>query len=350
MRFLFQWQHVDTPSRLSGPQGLRALIVQLDGLELPARAWECDVFPARLDRYDPSLLDMLCLTGEVSWARLSSGPTQVVGATPVALFLREHADAWHGESGFSRTETLTPPALKIRDHLAAHGASFAHELAAACDLSLDAFKAAIEELVAAGLATSDGFAGLRAVIGSSAARLDAAGRWAAVRSSSAIGDQAVAETCAWALLRRYGVVFRRLLARESISIPWRDLARVYRLLEARGDIRGGRFVSGMTGEQFALPEAVEVLREIRRSPANDRLIAISAADPLNFTGIVTPGDRIRTVAGNRIVYRNGVPIAAMEGDMLRSLTDVEPEVAAQAAALAAGRRVPVLKGYVGRIG
>jgi ATP-dependent Lhr-like helicase len=350
MRFLFQWQHVDTPSRLSGPEGLRALIVQLDGLELPARAWERDVFPARLDRYDPSLLDMLCLTGEVSWARLSSGPTQVVGATPVALFLREHADAWHGESGFSRTETLTPPALKIRDHLAAHGASFAHELAAACDLSLDAFKAAIEELVAAGLATSDGFAGLRAVIGSSAARLDAAGRWAAVRSSSAIGDQAAAETCAWALLRRYGVVFRRLLARESISIPWRDLARVYRLLEARGDIRGGRFVSGMTGEQFALPEAVEVLREIRRSPANDRLIAISAADPLNFTGIVTPGDRIRTVAGNRIVYRNGVPIAAMEGDMLRSLTDVEPEVAAQAAALAAGRRVPVLKGYVGRIG
>lgn len=355
MRFLFQWQHVDVPSRLSGPDGLRALVTQLDGLELPARAWERDVFPARLDRYDPAMLDMLCLTGEVGWARLSTGPTQVVGATPIALFLREHAEAWLGvvrpkpdataspyvESGFSRT---------VYERLRTHGASFAHELTGACGLTIDQYRGAIAELIAAGLVTSDGFAGLRVLIGSSSARLEAAGRWAAVTGDSTLSHEKAVEAFAWALLRRYGVVFRRLLARESTVIPWRDLVRVYRLLEARGDIRGGRFVSGMSGEQFALPDAVARLREIRRADPNDRLIAISAADPLNLTGIVTPADRIRTVAGNRIVYRNGVPIAAMEGDMLRSLGEVEPDVAAEAAALAAGRRVPVITGYVGRLG
>ena len=143
-------------------------------------------------------------------------------------------------------------------------------------------------------------------------------------------------------------VFRRLLVREAAGMTWRELIRVYRLLEARGEIRGGRFVSGMSGEQYALPDAVERLREIRRSGDDQRLITISAADPLNLTGIVTPGDRLRAVAGNRIVYRNGIPIAAMEGDMLRTLADVEPSIAADAAAAAAGRRVPVIAGYVGR--
>ena len=348
MRFLFQWQHVDVPARLSGPDGLRALLAQLDGLELPARAWERDVFPARLDRYDASMLDMLCLTGEVGWARVSTGPTQVVGATPVALFLREHAHAWVQGAAAPRPD-MTAGAVRIHERLARHGASFAHELAAACDLTPDEFRTAIAELVSAGMVTSDGFAGLRALIGSSSARLDAAGRWAAVTAAGDADAAAPVETIAWTLLRRYGVVFRRLLAREATAVPWRDLARVYRILEARGDIRGGRFVSGMSGEQFALPDAVERLREIRRSEPTNRLVAVSAADPLNLTGIVTGGDRVRAVAGNRIVYRNGVPVSAMEGDMLRSLSDVEPEVATEAAALAAGRRVPVIAGYVGRI-
>jgi ATP-dependent Lhr-like helicase len=144
-------------------------------------------------------------------------------------------------------------------------------------------------------------------------------------------------------------VFRRLLARDTSGVPWRELARVYRRLEARGEIRGGRFVSGMTGEQFALPDAVDRLREIRRSPAGDRLVTISAADPLNLAGIVTPGDRIRAAAGNRIVYRDGVPVAAMEGDMLKRLVELDAPLAAEAAAAAAGRRVPVLSGYVGRL-
>jgi ATP-dependent helicase Lhr and Lhr-like helicase len=377
MRFLFAWQHVDPSSALTGPDGLRAVIAQLDGVELPARAWERDVLKARVDRYDPALLDMLCLTGEVAWARLSTGPTQVVGATPIALFLREHADAWLALRSAS-TDTPTTPTIagsqpsmvgagptivgagfsrpgsdRVLEHLRSHGASFAHDLAAACGLTVEEILAALAELVAAGYISSDGPAGLRRLIGGSrgASRDGSEGRWFALKETEGGAPrEAAVETLAWTLLRRYGVVFRRVLAREAASVPWRELARVYRRLEARGEIRGGRFVGGMSGEQFALPDAVERLRETRRSGADERLITISAADPLNLTGVITPGDRIRLAAGNRIVYRNGVPVAAMEGDMLRKLAELDAPVAAEAAAAAAGRRVPVISGYVGRLG
>lgn len=352
-RFLFVWQHVDEPARLAGFDGLRAVLAQLDGLELPARAWERDVLPARVDRYEPSMLDMLCLTGEVAWARLSSGPTQVVGATPIALFLREHADAWLSlRSAEAPATSGVPGTSEILTYLQECGASFGHEIAAACHLSEAGYRTAIAQLVSAGQITSDGFAGLRDLIGGArgvtgprSAR--AAGRWSALHAPSEMTDAAV-EHLAWTLLRRYGVMFRRMVTRETAAVPWRDLARIYRRLEARGEIRGGRFVSGMSGEQFALPDAVERLREIRRTTPDDRLIAVSAADPLNLTGIITTGDRIRTTAGSRVVYRNGVPLAAMEGDFLRVLGDSTPEVAARAAELAAGRRVPVVSGFVGR--
>ena len=150
------------------------------------------------------------------------------------------------------------------------------------------------------------------------------------------------------LLSRYGVVFRRLLTREANAAPWRELTRVYRRLEARGEIRGGRFVSGMSGEQFALPDAVERLREIRRTAPNGRLLAISAADPLNLTGIITTGDRVRAAAASRVVYRDGVPVAALEGDYMRPLTDIASDVAAEVATVLTGRRMPaVTSGFVG---
>ena len=380
MRFLITWQHVETGARLTGPEGLRAVLAQLDGVELPARAWERDVLAARVDRYDPAALDMLCLTGQVGWARLSTGPTQIVGATPIALFLREHADAWlmlrantvrlkpdttypsgvmsaHSSDAASAHSSdvvsgLSLTAEQLLERLRAHGASFVHDLAPACGLTDQQVVGALGELVAAGLVSSDGFAGLRSIIASSTARVRSdAGRWFAVRDDDLTSSRdAAVEMLAWTLLRRYGIVFRRVLAREPAGVPWRELAQVYRRLEARGEIRGGRFVSGMSGEQFALPDAVDRLREVRRSAPDDRLVTISAADPLNLTGIVTPGDRIRAAAGNRVVYRNGVPLAAMEGDMLRTLGEAEPAVAAEAAAAAAGRRVPVISGYVGRLG
>jgi ATP-dependent Lhr-like helicase len=347
MRFLFAWQHVDSASLLTGPDGLRAVLAQLDGVELPARAWEREVLRARIERYEPAMLDMLCLAGEVGWARLSTGPTQVVGATPIALFLREHADTWLALRP-EGTATIDHPVL---ERLRTSGASFAHDLAAACRLTVDEVQAALAELVAAGCVSSDGPGGLRRIIGASAAgarRPGADGRWFALPVSTQISRDTAVDVLAWTLLRRYGVVFRRVVIPEASGVPWRELAAAYRRLEARGEIRGGRFVSGMSGEQFALPEAVERLREVRRSGPDDQLITISAADPLNFSGILTPGDRIRATTGSRVVYRNGVPIAAMEGDLLTQLAEVESAVAETAAAAAAGRRVPVVTGYVGR--
>lgn len=390
MRFLLSWQHVEPASRLSGPEGLRAVLAQLDGVELPARAWERDVLPARLDGYDSSMLDMLCLTGEVAWARLSSGPTQVVGATPIALFLREHADAWlAGRSNVAADLPRLGRDRQVRpvlDVLRARGASFAHELAVACDLADEQLRSELADLVAAGLVSSDGFAGLRTLIGTSTSshprtfapahpRTSSAGRWFALASASAEAtadkpshvrtsrtsrthDGTTARTdgdgaertlvIAWALLRRYGVVFRRLLTREAADVPWRDLARVYRRLEARGEIRGGRFVSGMSGEQFALPDAVDRLREVRRTALDDHLVVVNGADPLNLAGIITPDDRIRAAASTRIVYRNGIPVAALEGDMLRVLAELAPELAREVANAAAGRHAPALSGYIGR--
>jgi ATP-dependent Lhr-like helicase len=353
MRFLCAWQHVGDRNQLTGIDGLRAVIAQLDGLELPARSWERDVLPARIERYESSLLDTLCLTGEVGWARLSVGPTQVVGATPIALFLRAHADNWYALRDDSVEQTgVNDAAHRLLEHLRTRGASFAAEVRTACGLTDEDCRSALRELVAEGLIASDGFAGLRAIAGSSRSGTDAAGRWSLIvrpRPDTTTAREDAVKALAWSLLSRYGVVFRRLLTREVSGVAWRELVRVYRTLEARGDIRGGRFVSGMSGEQYALPDAVERLREIRRSGPDEALIAISGADPLNLTGIVTPGDRIRAAASSRIVYRNGVPLMAMEGDMLRTLADVDASVLAEAAALAAGRRVPVLHGYVGRV-
>ncbi len=202
---------------------------------------------------------------------------------------------------------------------------------------------ALDELVASGLVTSDGFIGR-----------SSPGRWSLLGGapepalSEAEGPSAAIDVQAHALLRRYGVVFRRLLTRESNAAPWRDLARVYRRLEARGEIRGGRFVTGMSGEQFALPEAVERLREIRRTPSDGKVIVISAADPLNLIGILTAADRVRAIAGNRIAFRDGIAVSVMEGDFLRPLTDIDPNKAMEVAAALAGRRVPVTSGFVGR--
>jgi ATP-dependent Lhr-like helicase len=225
---------------------------------------------------------------------------------------------------------------------------------------------ALGELVSIGLAASDGFAGLRGLIGDkehSPRDAQMAGRWAALMAPGSPGrggpsdaplsgsaPEGAIELQARALLTRYGVVCRRLLAREPNAPAWRALARVYRQLEARGEIRGGRFVSGLAGEQFALPAAVERLREVRRTRADDALIVISGADPLNLAGIVTSGDRVPAVAATRICYRNGVPVAAMEGDYIRPLATIDPAIAADVASALAGRRVPpVLSGFVGRV-
>jgi ATP-dependent helicase Lhr and Lhr-like helicase len=360
MRFLFDWQHATGRSRLTGAEGLLHVIGQLDGYELAADAWERAVLPARLDRYESAMLDMLCLTGQVGWARLSSaaGPTRLVRATPVALFVRAHARAWSGMAsdadGFAPLSVLSVEARALLDALRSRGASFTHELASFCERPPDVVRQGLAELVSLGLVASDGFAGLRGLIAnrdSVPRESQTAGRWAAlVRDESSDATARDMEVRARALLGRYGVICRRLLERESRGHLWRTLVQVYRRLEARGEIRGGRFVAGLSGEQFALPEAVERLREIRRTPPDHALAVISAADPLNLAGIVTAGARVSATASTRLVYRNGVPLAALEGDYIRPLATFEPAAAADVASALAGRRVPpIVSGFIGRV-
>jgi ATP-dependent Lhr-like helicase len=349
-RFLFSWQHVDPASRTTGLDGLRQVMALLDGLELPARAWERAVLPARVEKYERSMLDLLCLYGEVGWARVTPAAAALNGSTPIALFLREHGKAWLPPS---RTDSaLSGEPRLVLETLRRRGASFSSELSGACSLAAENVGAALAELVNAGLVTSDAFGGVRARLRPSHVREDArgvAGRWSAIEPPTPEDERGRADIQARALLRRYGVVCRRLLAREVNAIAWRDLARALRQLEARGEIRGGRFVSGLSGEQFAAPEAVQRLREIRRTPPDGRLVTISAADPLNLTGVITSGPRVRATTASRIVYRDGVALAAMEGDFVRPLADIPSEIAGEIASALAGRRVPaVVSGFVGR--
>jgi ATP-dependent Lhr-like helicase len=357
MRFLFKWQHVDPADRLTALDGLRETVAMLDGFELASAAWERAVLRSRVDGYDPSMLDMLCLAGEVGWARLShpdaahADPPRLAPATPIALFLREHAGAWQSLRGAVEDPEarLTANARQVLGLLRARGASFFADLRSAAGLDDEAARTAVGSLAAAGLAASDGFSGVRALVASAGGRhtgLDRrahfAGRWTAIAPAPRDeGRDAALETQAWTLLRRYGVVFRRLLARETIAAPWRELARIYRRLEARGEIRGGRFVSGMSGEQFALPRAVERLREVRRTPATGVLLAISAADPLNLAGVVTAGDRIRAAGRTRILYRDGVPLAVREGDFVRALAPIDSAMTLDVSRALRRRAAPV---------
>lgn len=393
MRFLFAWQRVDPEYRASGVEGLAAVVSQLDGYELAASAWEGDVLAARMDEYDPLMLDTLCLTGRAMWGRLSpptrpgSGPfsSVPVKSTPIALFLRENAGFWRALAPETGQVEVGTYATAVLDALRRRGALFFQELVAEAGILATQVEKALAHLVALGLLTSDSFAGLRALLtpsnrrrplgggrpkrrGSTAAfGIESAGRWSIMSPSAGTAhdptrrpttpppaattrDGAV-EAQARGLLWRYGVVFRRLLARETNLAPWRDLTAVYRRLEARGEIRGGRFVSGTSGEQFALPAAVGQLRKIRRSESRGEYIGISAADPVNLTGLVTAGDRVPALAGNRIVYRDGVPLAAREAGEVVRLADYGDDEARQVEQALVRRRVPPkLRQYLGRAG
>jgi ATP-dependent helicase Lhr and Lhr-like helicase len=386
MRFLFAWQRVDPEHRMAGVEGLAAVIAQLEGFEVPAGAWESDVLSSRCEEYDPALLDTLCLMGRVAWARLSpsassSGPMRT---TPIALLLREHSNEWEAGRVGPVDYRLSSSGQAVRQILEQRGALFFHELVAGVGLLPTQVEQALAELAGLGLVTSDSFAGLRALITPSSKRkpltdvrrrnrtvpfgIESAGRWSLLgKAAGRYGGTEVeatgkatalppyrppaADEQARTLLRRYGVVFKRLLAREPNPPAWRDLVLIYRRLEARGEIRGGRFVAGMSGEQFALPEAVGQLRAIRRSERTEKLISVAAGDPLNLTGIVTPGERIPAQGGNRILYRDGTPVAALDGGMIRSLdTSTDELTTEQAKALVRKPITPALRARLGLAG
>ena len=318
MRFLLHWQHVAGEDQVKGPEGIVAVIAQLEGFELAAAAWEHDVLPARVGDYGAEQIDQLCLSGRVAWGRLTPGSKAPLRTSPIALLLREHISNW-GVQKEPVTE-LSSEAKTVRDALEKRGASFFHEMASATSLLPAYVERGLAELAGAGIATADSFAGLRALLAPPEKRrglIETAGRWVLLRNEKNDDVEAIART----LLKRYGVVFRTLLQRESRLPPWRDLVRVYRRLEARGEIRGGRFVAGFGGEQFAAPDAVGRLRAVRKAEKVDELVVLSAADPLNLVGIVTPEARVAGIHRNRILFKVGLPIAAVEGGQLRRLAD-----------------------------
>lgn len=329
-QFLARWQHVAPGTQLHGPDGLLQIVRQLQGCELPASAWEPDIFGRRIAEYSPEFLDDLCLSGEVAWARLSPHPALLPHLTsdlrnaarrvrptriaPIAFFLREDADWLAAPDGIAPgPDSLSHPAREVYDALTAKGASFFADLVRATRRLPSEVEDSLWELTAGGLVTADGFENLRALIdpkrrrgegrGSAKRPRHAAGRWALVmRPEDVFKQDDRTRRFAEQLLLRWGVLFRDLLAREPVAPPWRDLLPVLRRMEAQGAIRGGRFVAGFTGEQFARPEAIDLLRAVRRAETQEtREVEVAPADPLSLSGIILPGPRVSALTLSRLI-------------------------------------------------
>ena len=347
MRFLLRWQHVAPDTRIRGGAGLGRVLEQMQGFEIAAGAWEESILPSRLERYQSRSLDALCLSGTVAWGRLAprfetkrslardeagaAARTVPSRATPITLLLRGDLP-WLLQAQRGDRAPVEPEPGAAADILAClreQGALFHSDLVA----RLGRLPVEIEEglwaLVSGGWVTADGFQAVRALLGARArwartrarARArrglrrglgpdaSAEGRWSLLPQAQPIEDRdALAEAVAEQLLARWGVVFRDVLAREVLAVPWRELVFAFRRLEARGVIRGGRFVSGFSGEQFALPEAVESLRRVRRTPCRGERVTISGVDPLNLTGVLIPGARIPALRTQTVTYRDGIPV------------------------------------------
>jgi ATP-dependent helicase Lhr and Lhr-like helicase len=337
MQFVLDWQHLGKQRQLTGEQGLLEALRGLEGFEAPAVEWERSLLPQRVANYDPRWLDALTLTGVMGWGRISphpafaviesGGPKRVVptGMAPITFFVREEA-LWMDLCLAQReipemnlTASLSELANKVRSYLGERGAMFPGDLARALSASAADVSHALWDLVAAGLVTADGFDSLRVLVdprrkqrfaapaGVRKAARPSAGRWSMMRAPDAAEQSpewrdAAVETACGVLLRRYGVVFRDLMERETAMPKWRELLGMFRRMEARGTVRGGRFVSGFGGEQFALPEAVESLRAMRGRENVTDAVTYSAADPMNLVGIVIPGEREAAIPGRYVTY------------------------------------------------
>jgi ATP-dependent Lhr-like helicase len=333
MRFLLRWQHLAPDTQLAGDDGLTTVISRLQGWEAAAAAWEPELFARRLRHYDAAALDRLCHEGEVGWLRLGPPPREAdapVGApnkaTPISVVFRDDL-GWLIEAARGGTDPVAPTVggtAEILDALRGRGACFAVELGEATGRLPEDVERALWDGVARGLLTSDGFGAIRARVtrgaggGVDVARLSrlvrgargrgaAAGRWSLVPTTGADADRdELAEAVAEMLLHRWGVVFRDLALRESIRFPWRDVQRALRRLEDRGLVRGGRFVAGFSGEQFALSQAAEQLVHVRKLPRTGERVIVSATDPLNLVGTITPGATVPAIRTRRVVYVDGV--------------------------------------------
>jgi len=334
MRWLLRWQHVAPGSQVEGERALLDVLRQLQGFEIPANAWERQILARRVSNYDPAWLDQLCMTGAVGWGRLSPHPATLedspqgkrrvipTSVAPITFFVREEAD-WMTPRNPSTEQPevrgLSEGARRVLEFLQQRGASFFADIVRGTGKLKAEVETALWELVAAGVITADGFDNLRSLIdpkrragqgsGRTARPRHSAGRWALLYTEPVERNRAVEATC-WMLLKRYGVVLRDLLAREANLPKWRELQMAFRRLEDRGEIRGGRFVDGFLGEQFALPVAVEFLRATRKLPPTGELITLSAADPLNLVGILVPGERVPAISGRTVSFRDGVAVSS----------------------------------------
>ena len=356
MQWLLQWQHVAPATQVLGERGTLEVLRQLQGFEIPANAWERQVLARRIVDYDPKWLDQLCLTGAVGWGRLSPHPATLdypasrgsetetgaaprqrrvipTSVAPITFFVREDAD-WmtprHPGAEAGVSSGLSHGAQGVLDFLRQRGASFFADIVRGTGKLKAEIETALWELVAAGLVTADGFDNLRSLIdpkrraGQGSGRTTRprhnAGRWALLHADEVVERPRAVEAACWMLLRRYGIVIRDVLAREANLPPWRELLMAFRRLEDRGEIRGGRFVDGFLGEQFALPVAVESVRAMRKLDFAQGTITLSAADPLNLVGILVPGDRVPAISGNSVTFRDGAAVAGVASTEYRAET------------------------------
>jgi ATP-dependent Lhr-like helicase len=350
MQWLLRWQHVTPGTQVAGERGTMEVLRQLQGFEIPANAWERQVLARRIVDYDPKWLDQLCLTGAVGWGRLSPHPATLdysnanrsdsdgetgaparqrrvipTSVAPITFFVREDAD-WMmprhpGADAAGKSvpgNGLSHGAQMVLDFLRQRGASFFADIVRGTDKLKAEIETALWELVAAGLVTADGFDNLRSLIdpkrragqgsGRSTRPRHNAGRWALLHADEVVERSRAVEAACWMLLRRYGIVIRDVLAREANLPPWRELLMAFRRLEDRGEIRGGRFVDGFLGEQFALPVAVDSVRALRKLDPSGGTVTLSAADPLNLVGILVPGERVPAISGNSVSFRDGAAV------------------------------------------
>jgi ATP-dependent Lhr-like helicase len=346
MRWLARWQHAAPGTLALGERGMLEVLRQLQGYEAPANAWESEILRRRVADYDPAILDNLCLRGAVGWGRLSPHPAMLhehgeggrrivpSSIAPITFFVREDAD-WmacrHHGSGLDDRRGLSRGAKEVLDLLASRGALFFADIVRGTRKLKSEVEADLWELVAAGRITADGFDNLRALIdpkrrsgqgrGRTARPRDTGGRWSLLFTEKLDDRTPAIESTCWMLLRRYGIVFRELLSRESIQLPWREVLIALRRLEDRGEIRGGRFVNGFLGEQFALPVAADSLRASRNQQPTQEVVRIAAADPLNLMGIIVPGDRIPANSGRSVTLRDGV-VAESDPTPIENLRNV----------------------------
>ena len=350
MQFLTHWHGL--VERPEGYDALLQTLTQLEGCAIAAGAWENEVLRARIFDYSPDLLDAACASGQFSWLRmLNKAPAKKVQAvrkstpvrnTPMSIIERVSRGYWEQFLPVFDTQrrVLSAEAAKVHAVLEDRGACFFVDLVQHSGCLRTQVENALAELANWGLVTSDNYAGLRALVkpfvkrrgfrssgrgrnrAAGNSQFDRAGRWSLVEGGIENDREASVEHLALALLHRYGIVFRKVLERESVLPPWRELLRVYWRMEARGEIRGGRFVNSFAGEQFALPEAITELRRIKAKKSAPERVVISAADPLNLVGVITPDDKIPATLSNRILYEDGVPIAALKGDEIVMLGNV----------------------------